>query len=267
MESLVNFLDELLDESRGILHPFFVRGDLEVETKEDASPVTLADRETERVLREKIHSRFPDHGIIGEEFGSEKEDAEHVWVLDPIDGTKSFISGVPLFGTLICLLQDGQPILGAIDQPILDQRMVGDGKVTSLNGQPVRVRDTSDLCQATLLTSDPMDPAIHQSENQWDTLTRKVNIYRTWGDCYGYLLLASGKADIMVDPIVSKWDFLPVIPIIQGAGGIITDWQGKDPVEGNSIVAATPGLHAQAIRILNSGNITSTNLRNTVELS
>ena len=128
MGILVNFLNELLDTSREIIRPYFTAPDLQVETKEDETPVTIADRETEHVLREKIRQTYPDHGIIGEEFGNEREEAEYVWVLDPIDGTKSFISGVPLFGTLIGLLKDGVPLLGAIDQPILRQRMTGDGE-------------------------------------------------------------------------------------------------------------------------------------------
>lgn len=251
MESLVNFLNELLDLSRQTILPYYADSGLLIENKEDATPVTLADRETERVLREKIRERHPEHGIIGEEFGSERSQAEFVWVIDPIDGTKSFITSVPLFGTLICLLKDGQPILGAIDQPILEQRMIGNGIETTLNGQPVRVRETGSLAEATLLTTDTLKPKRLWDSDAWDDLTSRVRLYRTWGDCYGYLLLASGRADIMIDPIVAKWDFLPLIPIIRGAGGIITDWEGNDPAEGNSIIAATAGIHADIIRIIN----------------
>jgi histidinol phosphatase-like enzyme (inositol monophosphatase family) len=253
MGILVNFLNELLDTSREIIRPYFTAPDLQMETKEDGTPVTIADRETERVLREKIRRTYPDHGIIGEEFGNEREEAEYVWVLDPIDGTKSFISGVPLFGTLIGLLKNGTPLLGAIDQPILEQRMTGDGEQTLLNGKPAHIRKTASLAEATLLSTDPLEPSRIWNSDAWSDLTNRVRLYRTWGDCYGYLLLAAGKGDIMIDPIVSKWDFLPIIPIIRGAGGTITDWMGNDPIKGNSIIASSPGIHAEIIQILNQG--------------
>jgi len=250
MQDFHKFFHELLDLSREIIFPYYEDSELSVETKADDTPVTLADRETERVLREKINEAFPSHGIIGEEFGTENGDAEFVWVLDPIDGTKSFVAGVPLFGTLVALLKEGQPILGAIDQPVLDQRVIGDGTVTRFNGKPVQIRKPSSLEQATLLTTDPLEPAQLHNAAGWAALTSTVRLYRTWGDCYGYLLLAAGKADIMVDPIVEKWDLLSLIPIIRGAGGQITDWHGGNPVTGNSIVAAHPDLHGEIMDLL-----------------
>ena len=251
-EEFESFFHELLDLARDTIRPIYFSPDLEVESKSDDTPVTFADRETERLLRIRIEEKYPEHGIIGEEYGTIREDAEYVWVLDPIDGTKSFVGGVPLFGTLIALMKNGQPILGAIDQPILDQRIIGDGKVTRLNGDQVFQRKPTTLDRATLLTTDPLEPARRHDPQGWDALASEVHLYRTWGDCYGYLLLASGKADIMVDPIVEKWDLLSLIPIIRGAGGVITDWHGKDPVTGNSIVAAHPDLHDEVLRILNA---------------
>ena len=251
-DSFTKFFHELLDLARDTIRPIYFSADLEVESKSDDTPVTFADRETERLLRIEIEKRYPTHGIIGEEFGTIREDAEFVWVLDPIDGTKSFVTGVPLFGTLVALLHEGQPILGAIDQPVLDQRIIGDGKQALYNGKLVTLRKPASLDQSTLLTTDPLMPAqLHNSES-WDALARKVRLYRTWGDCYGYLLLATGKADIMVDPIVEKWDLLSLIPIIRGAGGTITDWNGNDPVSGNSIVAAHPDLHGVVLDVLHS---------------
>jgi histidinol phosphatase-like enzyme (inositol monophosphatase family) len=250
MQEFRDFFHTLLDQSRETIRPYYSDTDLAVETKSDDTPVTLADRETERILREHINETFPSHGIIGEEFGTENPDAEFVWVLDPIDGTKSFVTGVPLFGTLIALLKDGQPILGAIDQPILSQRIIGDGQTTHFNGRPVKLRKPVSLQQATLLTTDPLVPSQLHNAAGWDKLSNSVRLYRTWGDCYGYLLLASGKADIMVDPIVEKWDLLSLIPIIRGAGGTITDWHGGDPVQGNSIVAAHPDLHPEILGLL-----------------
>ena len=245
------FLVELAERSGELIRRYFGNHSVAVESKEDASPVTIADREAERLLREMIQKRFPEHGIVGEEFGNLNADAEWVWVLDPIDGTKSFMSAVPLFGTLIALLHRGQPVLGAIHQPILNQLMIGDGRTTTLNGSPVRVREGRTLIDATLLTSDPLFLAKYQNGAACEQLASAVKLFRTWGDCYGYLLLANGWADIMIDPIMNPWDIAALIPIVRGAGGVITDWQGGDPVKANAIVAATPALHAQVIAILN----------------
>lgn len=245
------FMIELAEKSGDFIRPLFAQADLAVEIKADQSPVTLADRGAEELLRKLIAKKFPTHGIIGEEFGNERPDAEWVWVLDPIDGTKSFVTGVPLFGTLIALMHQGQPVLGAIHQPILRQLMLGDGATTTLNGRNVRVRATSTLAEVTLLTSDPLNPAKYQNGPAYEALTQQVRLVRTWGDCYGYLLLAAGWADVMVDPIMNPWDIQALIPIIRGAGGVITDWQGRDPVKADSIVAANSALHAQVIARLN----------------
>jgi myo-inositol-1(or 4)-monophosphatase len=204
-------------------------------------------------MRQMIHQRFPTHGILGEEFGPENADAEFVWVLDPIDGTRAFAAATPLFGTLIALLHNGQPVLGAIHQPILHQLVIGDGDRTTLNGQPVHVRATPDLAAATLLCTDVLSPAQHQDGEAFAALARRVKQLRTWGDCFGYLLVATGWADIMCDPILNPWDIAALIPVIRGAGGVITDWQGRDPVNATSLVAAIPGLHAQVIAALNPG--------------
>jgi histidinol phosphatase-like enzyme (inositol monophosphatase family) len=204
-------------------------------------------------MRNWIERKFPGHGILGEEHGTVRADAEFVWVLDPIDGTKSFITGVPLFTTLIGLLHEGRPILGAIHQPVLRQLMIGDGKKTTLNGQPVRVRPTSQLAKATLLTSDALFPGRYQSAAGFTDLSNRVQLYRTFGDGYGYLLVASGWADLMMDPIMNAWDLLPLIPCMEGAGAKITDWQGR-PTGGMgeaSAVACQPELHDEVIRILN----------------
>ena len=245
------FLLELAEKSGDFIRPFYGRHDVVVETKSDESPVTAADRGAEQLLRSLINARFPGHGIIGEEYGSENADAEWVWVLDPIDGTKSFMTACPLFGTLIALMHHGQPVLGAIHQPILRQLMVGDGRETTLNGTRVQVRPCADLANASLLTSDTLNPAKYQDGVAYEQLVSRVRLYRTWGDCYGYLLLSAGWADIMCDPIMNPWDIAALIPVVRGAGGVITDWKGGDPVNASSIVAAAPGLHPQVIALLN----------------
>ena len=245
------FLIELAEKSGDFIRPYFAAPDLAVETKSDRTPVTAADRGAEELMRRMIHARFPGHGILGEEFGPENTEAEFVWVLDPIDGTRAFAAATPLFGTLIALRQGGQPVLGAIHQPVLRQLVVGDGRQTTLNGRPVRVRATARLEEATLLCSDVLTPARHQNGGAFAALGQRVKQLRTWGDCYGYLLVATGWADIMCDPIMNPWDVAALIPVVRGAGGIITDWQGRDPVNAASIVAATPALHPQVIAALN----------------
>lgn len=223
----------------------------ETELKQDNSVVTETDREAERIMREMITARFADHGVIGEEFGNHNVDARYVWTLDPIDGTISFVSGVPLFGTLIGLLDRGRPILGVINQPISGEMMIGTDEGTTLNGTAARFRKVDNISDATLLTTDPNLIDRHADTEKFEALRIRTAKTRTWGDCYGYLMLASGRADVMLDPIMNKWDSMPLIPIIRGAGGVITDWHGDDPVLGTSIVAAAPELHAEVISILN----------------
>lgn len=246
-----DFMVELAQKSGDFIRPYFANPDLAVELKADETPVTIADRGAEELLRGRIKRRYPAHGIIGEEYGSENEDAEFVWVLDPIDGTKAFTTAVPLFGTLIALLHNGQPILGCINQPVLNQLLIGDNTETTLNGRPVRVRNTASFAEATLLVTDTLSVAQHQNGAAFDSLAGQCRLVRTWGDCYGYFLVATGWADIACDPVMNPWDIAALIPVIRGANGIITDWQGGDPMNAASTVAATPLLHPQVIRALN----------------
>jgi myo-inositol-1(or 4)-monophosphatase len=254
LEPYSSFIVELAERSGDLIRPYFGASseDLGIELKTDETIVTRADCETEALLREMIRARFPDHGIVGEEYGEERPDAEFVWMLDPIDGTISFASASPLFGTLIALLHNGEPVLGAISQPVLRQLCLGDGETTTLNGKPVHVRQTPRLADATLLVTDIVDVAKYQDGAAFDALMRDVKLVRTWGDCYGYLLVATGRADIMCDPAMNQWDIAPLIPIVRGAGGVISDWQGKDAVGAKSIIATTSQtLHDEVIRRLN----------------
>lgn len=254
LSSYRSLLLELAEASGDFIRPYYAAPGTVVEFKSDASPVTAADRGAEELMRRRIQARFPGHGIIGEEFGPERADAEWVWVLDPIDGTKSFISAVPLWGTLIALLHHGQPVLGCIHQPILQQLLVGDGVTTTLNGQPVRCRPTRRVEEATLLTSDPLNPARYQNGPAYEALAGRARLVRTWGDCYGYLLVATGWADISVDPIMNPWDVAALVPVIRGAGGVITDWHGGPAYPAQSTVAcATPELHAAVVAALRAG--------------
>ena len=246
-----SFLLELAEASGDFIRPLFGRHDVAVELKADQTPVTFADRGAEELLRRMIARRWPDHGVIGEELGSDRPEAEFVWMLDPVDGTKAFVTGVPLFGTLIALLHQGQPVLGCIHQPILRQLMIGDGATTTLNGTPVRCRPDRPLAEATLLACDWLSPAVHQDGAAFDRLARSVKLCRTWGDCYGYLLLAGGWADLAVDPIMNPWDIAALVPVVRGAGGVISDWSGGPAFPAKStLAAATPELHAAALRVL-----------------
>lgn len=246
------FAIELAESSGSFIRPFFRKSDLSVDTKSDNTIVTEADRGAEELMRGMIKRRFPDHGIIGEEFGSENEQAEFTWVLDPIDGTISFAAGVPLFGTLIALCKNGDPVLGVIHQPVLGELVVGDGSTTTLNGKPVRTRSVTEPAEASFLCTSIRNALEHQNETGLLDLVRSVRQVRGWGDCYGYLMVATGRADIMADPIMNPWDIAALIPVIRGAGGAISNWQGEDPVGAKSIVAAaTPALHAKVIATLN----------------
>lgn len=246
------FIEQLARQSGKRILEIWEDDDLGLEFKDDDTPVTKADRDAEAIMREMIKKKFPSHGIIAEEFGNENEDAEYVWILDPIDGTKSFMSHVPLFGTLIGLLRDGEPVLGAIHQPVLGQLLVGDNHETTLNGRTAKARPLMDIGRALLLTTDPN--LIERTDDipGLRKLVDSVYLRRTWGDCYGYLLVATGRADIMLDPVLAPWDLLPLVPVVRGAGAMITDWQGQDPKLGNvtSAVAAHPYLHQEVIRAL-----------------
>ncbi|MBE0570307.1 MAG: histidinol-phosphatase [Ignavibacteriaceae bacterium] len=246
-----NFCKVLSQASADVIKKYF-RTDVSVESKKDDSPVTIADRKAEEVMRELIMKHFPDHGIVGEEFGETNKDAENKWILDPIDGTKSFICGAYSFGTLIGLLKNDKPILGVYNHPILNDFLIGDNVETLINGKKSLVRNCNELSQAVLLTTDHLNIEKYQNIEKFNMLIKKVKLYRNWGDCYGYYLLATGYADIMIDPIMSPWDLLPLIPIIKGAGGIISDYQGNDAVKGKSTVASASGIHSEIITLLNN---------------
>jgi myo-inositol-1(or 4)-monophosphatase len=245
------FMIELASLSGDYIRPYFGNSDLKVDVKADLSPVTAADRGAEKLMRGKIHRRFPGHGVVGEEEGSENPDAEFVWVLDPIDGTKSFTAAVPLFGTLIALLHEGQPVLGCIHQPVLRQLVVGDNRTTTLNGNPIRTRAVTKVEEATLLTSDPAVLARTDRGRAYASLMEKARLARTWGDCYGYLLVSGGWADVMFDPVMNLWDIAALVPVIRGAGGVITHPLGGPAYPADATIAsANETLHEAVLSAL-----------------
>ncbi|HXQ49719.1 MAG TPA: histidinol-phosphatase [Stellaceae bacterium] len=220
-------LAHALADAAGAVARRYFRQAIAIDDKPDLTPVTIADREAEAAMRRLIEERFPDHGIIGEEHGRAREDAEFVWVLDPIDGTKNFISGIPLFGTLIALTRGGRPMLGVIDQPVLRERWVGaDGAPTTLNGAPVRTRACARIADATLFSTSPdMFPGADAA--RFARLKGAVKLARFGADCYAYAQLATGFIDLVVERDLKPYDFCALAPVVAGAGGAIVDWGGR----------------------------------------
>ncbi|HET6467033.1 MAG TPA: histidinol-phosphatase [Geminicoccaceae bacterium] len=225
-----------------------------IERKADLSPVTIADREAETAMAELIRRHHPDHGILGEEHGTTGRDAEFLWCLDPIDGTKSFVCGRPMFGTLIALLHQGRPVLGIIDQSILRERWVGlQGGSTTLNGTPIRVRDCAGLDEAVLFATSPQMFTRPGEAEAFRRVESTVRLTLFGGDCYGYGLLAAGFADLAVEAGLQTYDFMALIPVIEGAGGRLTDWQGRAlglDSAGQVIAAGDARAHEAALRRL-----------------
>lgn len=248
-KELLAFARLLADASGGVIRHYYRTG-YDVDLKADASPVTVADRRAEEVMRDLITREFPDHGILGEEFGEHLPGARYQWVLDPIDGTKAFVSGTYLFGTLIALLKDGRPALGIIHQPVIGDMLVGNGEEAWLNGRAARVATCNRIEDAIMSTTDHWQVYREQNGPAFEALTQRVKRYQNWGDCHGYYLVATGGIHVMGDPIMNAWDLMALVPIVEGAGGRITDWHGGDPVMGNNIVATCGGIHDAVIAAL-----------------
>ena len=226
-DSFVRFAGQLADAAGDVAQRYF-RSGVQAEDKADESPVTIADRTAETAMRALIEKEFPEHGIIGEEHGSVRRDAEWVWVLDPIDGTKAFLTGKPLFGTLIGLLHRGEPVLGVINQPIINDRWVGGaGHPTTLNGIPARTRTAEHgLAGAMLQTTSP-DMFKDGKYAAFERVGDACKFIHWGGDCYGFGLLASGFIDIAIESSLQLYDWVALAPIIENAGGSLTDWQGN----------------------------------------
>lgn len=224
----------LAEAAGAAIRPYW-RAEFHLEDKTDASPVTAADRAAEAAMRQILSAERPGDGIIGEEYGNERPTASRQWVLDPIDGTTSFVAGRPIFGTLIALMQDGWPLLGVIDQPIARERWVGaTGQPTTFNGEPAKARLCRELSEALLATTSPHLFSAHEGEH-FLGLAAKVAQRRIiyGGDCYNYGLLASGHVDLVVEAGLKLHDFAALVPVVEGAGGMMTDWSG-DPLNADS---------------------------------
>lgn len=251
--------NRLADVSGAVIRPYF-RAAFAQEQKADQSPVTQADREAEAAIRSLLNRERPSDGIIGEEYGVERGDAERVWVLDPIDGTRAFIAGRPSFGTLIALLEGGRPVLGVIDQPITGERWIGAPSGALFNGRPIRTRTCAALAQASLATTSPhlFDGA---DEAGFMNVARAVSggglrrniIYG--GDCYNYGLIASGHLDLVIEAGLQLYDWAALVPIVEGAGGRMADWSGeplRQGSDGRVIAVGDPTLFDQVAARLDS---------------
>jgi len=257
----VPFMHELIALAFTTIRPFFLSG-AAVSTKGDASPVTLADRDAEAAMRRLIEQRYPKHAIVGEEHGV-KNGRDYRWVLDPIDGTRAFITNCFLFGTLIALERwergTYRPVLGAIGHAAVGVAIIGHQRGTTLyandgSERRVQVRRCERLEDATVLATSHW--TLHEQPAANTALIEKIvkraKLYRTWGDCFGYFALATGTADLMLDPRLSYWDVAAIVPVVEGAGGVVTSWSGGDPLAEPSLIASAGPLHAIALSLLSA---------------
>ncbi|NKB76644.1 MAG: histidinol phosphate phosphatase [Gammaproteobacteria bacterium] len=240
------------DQARKVTQHWF-RASIEITSKQDKSPVTIADEETENVIKSIILNNHPNHSFIGEETGSEMNDEQWQWIIDPIDGTKSFATGSPTFGTLISLLRDGIPVLGVIDHGMLDERWIGvTGKPTTHNGKICRTRSTPTLDKASIYATT-LDMFNESTFAQYDRLSKQCQFRVFGGDCYVYGLLSSGLTDIVCEADLKPYDYMALSTVVEGAGGIITDWEGKPLTLASKdkvLACGNKSLHQAALDIL-----------------
>ena len=255
-QAFVTLAEEMAAAAGEVARRYF-RTALDVHDKPDDTPVTLADREAEAAIRAIVARAHPDHGVVGEEHGSDRPGADYVWVLDPIDGTRKFIAGNPLFGTLIALLREGRPILGVIDMPMLDERWTGAvGRPTRFTdrqgAREARVRPCADLAGAVLSASSPHMFA-EEEFIAFERVRRAAKTVLYGGDCFAYGALAGGFLDLVVEADMDPYDFMALVPVVEGAGGVMTDWTGAPlglETDGRVIAAGDKGVHEAALELL-----------------
>ena len=254
-DALIAAAEAAADVAGAVIRPLF-RAGVAADLKQDASPVTIADRSAEQAMRAVLGARFPEFGILGEEFGLNNAEAEWRWVLDPIDGTRAFITGRPVFGTLVSLLHEGVPVLGLIDQPVTGERWIGvAGRPTIFRGPlggvaGTRACATLDLAELSCTSPELLNAA---EQVRWQRLADRVRRRTFGGDCYAYGLLALGQIDVVAESDLKIWDWAALLPVIEGAGGRMTDWSGNPLREGGGaqvLAVGDPALLAQAVALL-----------------
>lgn len=259
IESLTTFAGRLADAARAVILPYF-RTVMPVDDKADLwggakgyDPVTEADRGAEAAIRALIEAEYPDHGILGEEYGEKKGESPLTWVLDPIDGTRAFITGLPIWGTLIALNDGDQPVIGIMDQAFTGERYVGNAAGAFLGARPLAVRPCPDLAHARLMTTSPHLFRTAESLAAFQRVAGKAQLVRYGGDCYAYAMVASGHVDAVIETNLEPYDIQALIPIVRGAGGQVTSWTGGDAQNGGSVVATGDRrLHDQILALLNA---------------
>ncbi len=252
-QDYVELAHQLADIARPIAKRYF-RQPLHIIDKQDESPVTIADREIETAIRNRLQAAVPTHGVYGEEYGQQGIDQDWVWVIDPIDGTRAFITGVPLFGTLIALCHQGEPVYGVIDQPHQEERWQGGyGYPTQYNGHPVKTRSCTQLADAYQFTTAPDMFKVPDEITAFKRISERVKMVRYGADCYAAGLIASGHADLIIEASLQPYDYMALVAVIEAAGGQVTDWNGTRlsfDSDGRMLAAACPELHAQALAAL-----------------
>ncbi len=230
----------------------YFQTEIEVELKGDRSPVTIADREAESLLIDRLRAAFPDDSILGEEHGEQPGTSGYQWILDPIDGTKSFVQGVPLYGVMVGLLDPTrEPVLGVVVLPGLDEVVAAArGHGCHWNGRGARVSEVDELDQACLVFTDLVGFDMTARREAFDRVRQRVRVVRGWGDCYGHILVATGRAEVMLDPILSVWDCAALPPILAEAGGHFTDWHGRTTVDGESGISTNAHLNAEVLKLV-----------------
>ncbi len=250
LSELLEFAVDLARGAGGITLQYF-RKKPETNTKSDGSYVTIADREAESYLRRRIAERFPDDGILGEEEGESQGRSGRRWILDPIDGTFAFVHGVPFYGVLIALEIEGELSIGVVNIPALGEIVsAAKGAGCFLNGEPARVSATAELKDALLLSTDFAACERYGFGNAAELLQSRAKTSRTWGDCYGYVLVATGRADVMLDPVMNLWDCAPLLPIMEEAGGTFTDWTGTRTAHGGNSIATNGKLFDEVMALV-----------------
>jgi histidinol phosphatase-like enzyme (inositol monophosphatase family) len=250
LRDLREFAAELAWQAGKLTLRYF-QTDFRTEFKEDQSPVTIADREAERLMRELIEARYPQHSILGEEEGETRPGAAFRWILDPIDGTKTFVRGVPFYAVLVGLERDGEPVVGAVHVPATGELLhAARGEGCSWNGRRARVSQVSDLGNALLACTDVESMAKHGRAGAYRRLAAATRLQRTWGDAYGYVLVATGRAELMLDPIVSVWDCAALLPVVAEAGGTFTDWSGTPTIHAGEALGTNGLVFDEVIELI-----------------
>ena len=252
MNEMIKFALATTEQASEIPRRYF-RSGFDVDHKQDESPVTIADRETEQFIREAIKKQFPRHAIFGEEFGRDSTDSEYEWIIDPIDGTRSFVSGMPLYGMLLALLRNGEPEFSIIQMPELGEVFIGEGKTTTRNQTEILSTSNTISLDDAIVYINEGEKIAHKNPRLFSRLTSTGRVMRLGYDCYPHALLAAGEIDLVIDYDLKPYDYFSLIPVVEGAGGVITDWLGEALTmqsRGDVISAATPELHQQAMSLL-----------------